>query len=717
MIATDLDIPGYDIEDLLGKGGMASVYKARQKSFGREVALKVFHANIGEDESFGQRFIQESLIVAKLHHSNIVQVYDVGQKGNHFYISMEYLHGGDLEQKITSGLTLKETVSIIKQAASALDFAHRKHIVHRDIKPENIMFREDNAVVLTDFGIAKELESQSNLTQTGIVIGTPKYMSPEQIRGDDVDQRTDIYALGIVFFRCLTNHVPFNGKDIIVTSYLQHNEPVPKLPAEVACFQEIIDRMLEKDVDQRYQHGREIVEALEEIRRDQYQPKLTNLDVATSSRHAPPTVTRSGSHTTTKVVSHSQAGPAKRKPPRAAGVPVGVTHMRPKSDFQVTVEAPMVVPDDMQMPRHVLDEQQKPAPRALNWLLSFAVIAAGGALTLNYWDEFSYWDKFTFWDKQPPTALTAPVVEKVQEQLILATVKAFTEADQEVDPTTTTNLYPQKDSALEEMDVSADSSPPDSELTPPQIAVDQGPILAGLALTEHRAHIEQKTPPIAIAEDVLISEDEPVPQDELVPLGNGVQEDNVARENDLVSADSQLLQEELDSKRTTISALLAEAEANIEQRRFTQPQSNNAFDKFQQVLALEPDNSEALAGIQAIAERYIRMADKAITEQRFENAKNYLYRARRVEPNLDAIASSSKKLSLALEAYQEMQALELISRRNAKIESLFAAAADDEKAGHIRAPIGDNALEKYQRILELDPDNARAIEKLVDFGR
>ncbi|MCR6650984.1 MAG: serine/threonine protein kinase [Cellvibrionaceae bacterium] len=291
MIPKELRIPGYDIEVLLGKGGMAAVYQARQQSFGREVAFKVLNPSTEDLDEFSRRFLQESTIAAKLHHSHIVQVYDVGRHQDYFYISMEYLHGGDLGEKLKAGLSLRESVRIIKQLADALDFAHRKNIIHRDIKPANIMFREDGAAVLTDFGIAKELESQAELTQAGVVIGTPRYMSPEQIRGDKVDHRADIYSLGIVFFRCLTNYVPFDGKDMLATAYLQDNEPVPALPAEVACFQPIINRMLEKDPHARYQRGREVVEALENLDRTAFNPELTNLDVAAANLLTPPTVT------------------------------------------------------------------------------------------------------------------------------------------------------------------------------------------------------------------------------------------------------------------------------------------------------------------------------------------------------------------------------------------------------------------------------------------
>ena len=279
MVPEDLQVPGYDIEERIGRGGMASVYRARQHTFDRDVALKVLKPDLSEDESFCQRFVQESLIVAKLHHSNIVQVYDVGEFQNNFYIAMEYLHGGDLNSRLKQGLAIRETINIIKQSASALDFAHRKNIIHRDIKPDNIMFREDGAAVITDFGIAKEVDSDMNLTQTGLIVGTPKYMAPEQIRGGSPTPQADIYSLGILLFQCLTDQLPFVGKDMVSTAYKHFNDPVPELPPVVAVFQPILERMLAKSPEDRYERADEIVEALDELTGNTEQNQLTNLDI------------------------------------------------------------------------------------------------------------------------------------------------------------------------------------------------------------------------------------------------------------------------------------------------------------------------------------------------------------------------------------------------------------------------------------------------------
>lgn len=264
----DFEIPGYDIIEPIGRGGMASVYRARQHTFDRNVAVKILKPDLSEDDAFCQRFVMESLIVAKLNHSNIVQVYDVGEIKNHYYIAMEFLSGGDLHRKLKEGLPVTEAVSIIKQMASALDFAHRKHIIHRDLKPDNVMFREDEAAVLTDFGIAKETNADINLTQTGLIVGTPKYMSPEQIRGSDPSPQGDIYSLGIMFYQLLCNRVPFAGADLVATAYQHFNEPVPQLPPHLSQYQSLIEHMLAKTVEDRIPRGKDVVRELERIERE-----------------------------------------------------------------------------------------------------------------------------------------------------------------------------------------------------------------------------------------------------------------------------------------------------------------------------------------------------------------------------------------------------------------------------------------------------------------
>ncbi|MDQ7050530.1 MAG: serine/threonine-protein kinase [Enterobacterales bacterium] len=193
-----LEIPGYKILKTLGIGGQATVYLAIQKGFDREVALKVMSPALAADPSFGERFIREAKIVAQLSHDRIVTVYDVGKSDNFYYLAMEYMRGEELKSKISQGLKAKDALQIIAKLAKALHFAHQKGYIHRDVKSENILFNDDDQPVLTDFGIAKASNSSTQMTQTGKLIGTPEYMSPEQCRGKDLDGRSDLYSLGII---------------------------------------------------------------------------------------------------------------------------------------------------------------------------------------------------------------------------------------------------------------------------------------------------------------------------------------------------------------------------------------------------------------------------------------------------------------------------------------------------------------------------------------
>ncbi len=270
-----LDIPGFQIQKELGRGGMARVYLAVQRKFGRLVALKVVSGEYTRDTRFRERFIRESRINARLTHPNITQVYDVGTHDDALYLVLEYIRGGDLNQRLERGMRLSELVSVVKDMCRALDYAHGKGFVHRDIKPENILFREDGSAVLSDFGIARIADSDPSLTQAGTVVGTPQYMSPEQASGRELDGRSDIYSLGVVLYKMLTGDVPYKADSAVSVGIKHLQEPVPKLPNYLKAFQEVIDRCLAKRRDQRFQNGAELIEALDEVQTEAELPNAT----------------------------------------------------------------------------------------------------------------------------------------------------------------------------------------------------------------------------------------------------------------------------------------------------------------------------------------------------------------------------------------------------------------------------------------------------------
>ncbi|WP_439134153.1 bifunctional serine/threonine-protein kinase/formylglycine-generating enzyme family protein [Pseudomaricurvus sp.] len=260
-----MQIPGYRIIRKINQGGMSTVYLAIQLSVGREVALKVMSPALNADPVFSERFQREANIVGQLSHPHIVSIYDIGRYKNLNYIAMDYLAGGSVHDKMSSGLSATEALRITEEIANALDHAHEKGYIHRDIKPENILFREDDAAVLSDFGVAKTVSSASRMTNAGTVVGTPHYMSPEQARGKPIDGRSDLYSLGVVFYEMLTGSVPYRAEEAVAIAIKHLTAPIPKLPAQYSIFQQLLNKLLAKEPDDRYQRGREVVEAIQNI--------------------------------------------------------------------------------------------------------------------------------------------------------------------------------------------------------------------------------------------------------------------------------------------------------------------------------------------------------------------------------------------------------------------------------------------------------------------
>ncbi|MGH8644994.1 MAG: serine/threonine-protein kinase [Gammaproteobacteria bacterium] len=250
-------IPGYAIERRIGKGGMASVYLAVQESLGRPVALKVL--SDFDSPEYSRRFLNEGRTIAQLIHANIITIHDIGVVRGLHYLSMEYVDGGDLNQRIRGGVTPAFALDIVAKVARALALAHRRGVVHRDVKPANILFRDDRTPLLTDFGIAKQLGGTQDVSTTGTILGSPYYMSPEQAQGKAVDGRSDIYSLGIILYEMLNGWKPFVAESDISTIVKQMNEPLPRLPAALRDYQDLLDRMTAKDVDARFTNAEELL--------------------------------------------------------------------------------------------------------------------------------------------------------------------------------------------------------------------------------------------------------------------------------------------------------------------------------------------------------------------------------------------------------------------------------------------------------------------------
>jgi tetratricopeptide (TPR) repeat protein/predicted Ser/Thr protein kinase len=260
-------IGGYELLEMVGKGGMGAVFRARQISLDREVALKVLAPHLADNDEFVQRFQREARSIAKVNHPNILQVYDVGRLDALHFIAMEFVHGRNLSELLEERQRLpwSECAGYIRQAALGLGAAARVNIIHRDIKPDNLMITKDEVVKVSDFGLAKEVSS-INLTQAGDVLGTPAFMSPEQAEGADLDTRSDIYSLGATFYAAVTGALPFSGPSVVAIMYKHKHEELvaprehaPDLPEPVEA---VITKMMAKDREARYQTMEEVADAI-----------------------------------------------------------------------------------------------------------------------------------------------------------------------------------------------------------------------------------------------------------------------------------------------------------------------------------------------------------------------------------------------------------------------------------------------------------------------
>ncbi|MDQ3812052.1 MAG: serine/threonine protein kinase [Chloroflexota bacterium] len=258
-------IASYTLLEPIGSGGMAIVYRARQETLDRIVAVKVLSDNLAMSGEFIERFRREARTAASMRHPNVITVHDFGQDERGVpYLVVEYVEGATLADLMDRGLDDVRVPNLLEQVAAGLDYAHSRGVIHRDVKPGNVLLTEDGRCVLADFGLAWIREG-AHLTMTGGVIGTPEYMSPEQASGDRVDHRTDVYALGVMLFEMLTGERPFTAADPLGVLLKHVQAPVPSVrslrPDLPDAVDRVVGRALAKDPNERYQSAGELARA------------------------------------------------------------------------------------------------------------------------------------------------------------------------------------------------------------------------------------------------------------------------------------------------------------------------------------------------------------------------------------------------------------------------------------------------------------------------
>ncbi len=670
------EIPGYRIESILGKGGMATVYLAVQESFGRHVALKVMAEHLLSDKSFAQRFLREARLVAQLSHQHIVPVYDVGQVGNSHYIAMEYLPGGDLKTRLRNGLAIYDALEMLKEVAAGLDYAGRKKLVHRDIKPENILFREDGSAVISDFGIARQTDSKTNMTMTGAVVGTPHYMSPEQAEGSPTDHRSDLYSLGIILYEVLTGEVPFTADSPVMIGVKHITEDPPPLPEYLGAAEPVVMRALAKSAEDRFQSGEDFIKGLSFIERTLGEQEGSTVIMSP--------LTRSSSKGST--VRRSRASRARR---------VHESQV-PKSSLWESLVAKSTFLDT-------------PVKMGL-WGGGLILVAALAFIGFWYVDKGATLLRgdsgALFSSDSEPQVLDAKSAELIRKaEVALGQERLFTPPGDNAQYYLTTLLA----------------------LTPDQpVGLQRITGLFALYLQKAEQFILNNQLDQA---EVYLTQASQISyyvsnEDFRGQLSTLYLRYNAARQARFVKEEQQKM----------IDEWLAKADAALQRGDLTTPARENAFEYYQRILFENPDNAAAKAGIQRVAGKFIELAETQLLASNLAVAEAYLAAAAQVDsthPNILAMKEkiqtqreldSEKLMDQQNQAWADKEAARLareqrLQEKQNRLQALLERADAALAAGKLVAPEVDNALGYYRAVLAEEPVNIKALEGVEAVGR
>ena len=726
----EIEIPGYTLKEQIGSGGMARVFLAIQENLGREVAVKVLHHSLTEgSEEFRTRFLHEGQVLARLTHRSIVPIYDIGTHDEIVYMVMEYLRGGTLQDRMKSGvMNVGDVIKICAQVALALHTAHLQKIIHRDLKPSNIMFRNNVTPVLTDFGIARVLDSGHTLTQTGMMIGTPQYMSPEQIMAHDVDQRSDIYSLGLMLYRLLTGELPFEASEPMAMAMHQINTPPRPLPSHLAELQPVIDLMLAKKQEDRYQSCIDFCNHLQRI-------SLTDEDYATEISNQ------------TRIFDPSQLSDPKFQ--------VTDKTSRPKTEQNTWTGATI---------NTILGKTslQKKIRLGIFGLVLAVSIGAYFFLAPSYdlspieerrieklLDRFDgYMITNNFYEPEGENAADmlrkvfemAPGYGPAQEAADRLAEEYWTDAIDRIDQGNLEGalsfvddgllLAPENESLLE---VKAQISTAIAERQR------QEDISRLLATAEQALAADRLAPPdpdnaYEAFREVLQLDD----LNETARSGlSDIQRDLVSRAREdwnageSLSAKSILTQveslfpgstlaanlqseiteaERIAGEQIEIDQLLARAESQLENQQLVAPAGNNALESFDRVLAIRPDSPEAIAGKNRIASAYLSQANAALESEDLPASLRAASDGLKAVPqHPELLAVQEQATGMLDEKSRAVQTRLQLAERLANAGRFFPGfAVEQGTPGFIAVGAEGNALEVYRSIEELDPDNQSA---------
>ncbi len=749
-----IEIPAYRIVRQLGRGGMATVYLAIQQSVDREVALKVMAPALLVDPDFGERFLREARIAAKLHHRHVVGIHDVGHAGNLHYIAMEHVAGGPLHCGHGVALPPAFALRVAREIAGALAYAHERGIVHRDVKPDNILLREDGSAVLTDFGIARVQEAALRMTRTGAIVGTPHYMSPEQARGRGVDGRADLYSLGIVLHEMLVGEVPYRAEDSLAVGIMHISEPLPKLPPALAPLQGLLDRLLAKEPAQRFQDGNEVVAA------------ITALEQAHAWDTAP-VAPLSARRTTpldglAPMYAHDRAdadAPTRssdgRSEPRLGAL----------DDISAEVNAPVL--------RAQRERTTPPSRRGRGgrWLAVAGVLALTG---LAWWQQDALrhlLPRTHFNDtlsraqqaldagrlsgnqgdsarelflaaraQDPDNDIARHGLDQVARRLLerargalarddLAGARSDLDSAREllgggIEVDQLAQALRQRDSARSAQDATA------GELDAAAAALAAGRITGADGAAALYQRVLDREAGNALAQAGLRKCADALAVQARAALAAGDIDGAVARSDDIARvlpsypgqtellADISRTREAAQAARAAqLQALLERADASAREGRLSGG-ADAALELYREAARLDPANAHARQGMQRVAQALLVRAAAALDEDNADAAARLIDEAAQIAPDLPdlrAVRGDLRELRERLAIAS--QRTPLTPAQSAQVQRLVAAGARAAQAGRLLEPPGDSAYDHYRAALAIDPHNAPAQQGLAGLPR
>ena len=745
-----IEIPGYKILRQLGRGGMATVYLATQESVQRDVALKVMSPALLVDPDFGERFLREARIAAKLHHRHVVGVHDVGREGDYHYIAMEYLGGGTLLSKEGEPRPVPFALRVIREIAMALNYAHAKGFVHRDVKPDNILLRDDGSSALTDFGIARASDSATHMTRTGTVIGTPHYMSPEQARGRPLDGRADLYSLGIVLYELLTGRVPFHADDSLAVGIMHITQPVPILSEQLQALQPLLNKMLAKQPDDRFQNGSAVADAIEQIEIALARGDLPELGTLEQSYRRQilgantPTQARPAAGTPRPTVATPTEGMQYRaepsmgrlddfidqplRRPMGRGTPKSGPDKSSRTGLWLGVAAIIVVAGALAAWQFQGRLRALIPNTELNGLISRADKAlANGKLVGSQHDsarELFEAARVLDPDNEQARIGLNKVGEKLLEQARvaltrndLATVKTDLNAASEVlgGGTEIEQLKAQLHAA------ESRSTASEALLTKADAALAAGKLVGAGSAAEIYSQVLDADGNNAFATNGLTKVAERLVEQARAAIAEGKVDAANARIAELTQlSPNHAAIPELRGSVAKLHASDNEAlektlgKAEAQQRAGRIGGDDGALASFQHALKMEPDNARAKTGLRKLAQTLLAQANLALDDSNLVQAEKLLQQAESAAPDLaDLRAARSRLRELREQQDIARQQPQVSAADNARIAGLLEQADKALIEGNLIEPPGDCAYDYYRAILRIDRDNAKAMAGLA----